>query len=75
MLTVFTICSNNYLAQAKTLGDSLMQHNPHYRFVIFLVDRLSEGVDYSFFAPYELIPVEQIEINGFDGNGSQIQYP
>ena len=66
MLTVFTICSNNYLAQAKTLGDSLQQHNPHYRFVIFLVDRLAEGVDYQFFAPYELIPVEQIGIDGFD---------
>lgn len=66
MLTVFTICSNNYLAQAKTLGDSLLQHNPHYQFAIFLVDRLSEEVDYSFFAPYELIPVEEIGINGFD---------
>lgn len=32
----FTICSANYLAQAIALGDSLLQHNPGYTFVIGL---------------------------------------
>jgi len=66
MLTVFTICSNNYLAQAKTLGDSLLTHNPTCHFVICLVDKLSEDIDYRFFDPYEIIPVEDIGIDGFE---------
>lgn len=40
---VLTICSINYLAQAKTLGDSLIEHNPDYSFVIGLVDRLDQS--------------------------------
>jgi len=36
----FTICSANYLAQAIALGDSLLQHNPSYTFVIGLVDEI-----------------------------------
>ncbi len=35
-----TICSINYLAQAKSLGDSLLKHNPEYTYLIGLVDRL-----------------------------------
>jgi hypothetical protein len=66
MKVVFTICSNNYLAQAKTLGDSLMIYNPDYHFVIGLVDRLNEEIDYTFFNPYEIIPIENIGIDGFD---------
>ena len=45
MITVFTVCSANYLAQAKTLGQSLHQHNPDYHFVIGLVDRISPELD------------------------------
>ncbi len=30
MTLVFTLCSNNYLAQAITLGQSLMKHNTQY---------------------------------------------
>lgn len=66
MTTVFTLCSSNYLAQAKALGDSLLKHNPDYRFVIGLVDRLSDQVKPSYWEPHELIPVEDITIEGFD---------
>jgi hypothetical protein len=66
MKTVFTICSNNYLAQAKALGDSLIKHNPKYQLIIGLVDKLSENIDYSFFNPYEIIPIEELGIEGFD---------
>lgn len=35
----FTICSNNYLAQAITLSQSFKEHNKDVRFVICLVDK------------------------------------
>ena len=28
MNIAFTICSSNYLAHAKTLGDSFLEHHP-----------------------------------------------
>lgn len=62
----FTICSNNYLAQAKALGDSLVQHNPDYRFIICLVDKQSSLVDYNYFKPHEILPVEQVPIADFE---------
>jgi hypothetical protein len=52
MTLAFTICSINYLAQARTLGDSLRQTNPDYQYVIGLVDKLSEAR-----LPDELLPV------------------
>lgn len=66
MKLAFTICSNNYLAQAKILGDSLFDKNPDYRFIIGLCDELSEDVDYSFFKNIEIIPVSQINIYCFE---------
>ncbi|WP_162053122.1 glycosyltransferase family protein [Pontibacter pamirensis] len=66
MNVVFTICSNNYLAQAKALGDSVVKYNPSYIFAIGLVDKLDAEVDYNFFNPYEIIPVGDINIEGFN---------
>lgn len=66
MTIVFTICSNNYLAQAKILKDSIHEYNPEYKIVIGLVDKLSEQIDYSFFMPTEILPVEEIGINNFN---------
>lgn len=66
MKIAFTICSNNYLAQAKILGDSLLEKNPDYKFIIGLCDILSDNIDYSFFGNFEIIPVEQIKIYCFD---------
>lgn len=51
MTLAFTICSINYLAQARTLGDSLRQTNPDYQYIIGLVDKLTEAN-----LPDELIP-------------------
>jgi hypothetical protein len=62
----FTICSNNYLAQARTLGDSVVLHNPGVTFVIGLVDRLCPDVDYDALGPFVIIPVEELSIAGFD---------
>ena len=59
----FTICSNNYLAQAKTLGDSLKKHNPEISFYIGLADKLNPDIDYSFFSPHTIVPYETIGYN------------
>lgn len=65
MRIVFTLCSNNYLAQAKTLGDSVVAHNPDYKFVIGLVDRKSAEIDYDFFLPHQIVEAEAARIPNF----------
>ncbi|HET7117476.1 MAG TPA: hypothetical protein VFI29_13345, partial [Hanamia sp.] len=64
--TFFTLCSNNYLAQAKTLGDSLIRFNPGYKFIIGLVDELNTEINYQSFEPYTILPVAQIGIRDFE---------
>ena len=66
MPIAFTLCSNNYLAQAKTLGDSLVAHNPNYKFVIGLVDKKSAEFDYDSFSPHQVIEAETARIPLFD---------
>jgi hypothetical protein len=39
----FTICSVNYLAQAKVLGESLKKFQPDYQYYIGLVDKLDQA--------------------------------
>jgi lipopolysaccharide biosynthesis glycosyltransferase len=65
MTLVFTLCSNNYLAHAITLGYSLLEHNPGYTFKIGLVDKKNSQIDYASI-PFEIIEVESIGINSFD---------
>lgn len=62
----FTICSNNYLAQAKTLGDSFVEHNPEYKFIICLVDEFAQDIDYDFFLPHEVVLSREIGIKDFE---------
>lgn len=63
---VLTICSINYLAQAKTLGDSLMEHNPDYSFLIGLVDRLDQSsISKEELPPYEILELHTIGIQDF----------
>ena len=66
MKIAFTICSNNYLAQAKILCDSLLENNPNYKVVIGLCDELSDSIDYSFFNNIEIINVSKIDIFCFE---------
>jgi hypothetical protein len=65
MTIAFTICSNNYLAHAKTMGDSYLHHHPEHKFVIVLVDKFDPSLDYSLFANFELILVEDLKIECF----------
>ncbi|MGV3602051.1 MAG: glycosyl transferase [Dyadobacter fermentans] len=66
MTIAFTICSINYLAQARTLGDSLKATNPDVRFFIGLVDTL-QGVAFedSYAPAYPMIEIDKIEIRDF----------
>lgn len=66
MTLIFTICSVNYLAQAKTLGESLMKHNPDFQFVIGLVDKLN-GIEIlpEYLPTYKILEVEHIGIENF----------
>ncbi|MFT4033090.1 MAG: glycosyl transferase [Siphonobacter sp.] len=63
----FTLCSINYLAQARTLGESLAKTNPDIHYVIGLVDRL-DGVtfDTDKIPPYELLELHRIAIPNLD---------
>lgn len=67
MTIAFTICSINYLAQARTLGDSLKITNPEIQFFIGLVDIL-HGVEFDkeFTPEYPLIEIDKIDIEDFD---------
>lgn len=40
MNCTFTICAKNYLAQALTLRESFLKHNPSLNFFIFLADKI-----------------------------------
>jgi hypothetical protein len=60
MTIVLTLCSANYLAHARVLGESLREHNPDAHFVLGLVDRVPGELDPSFWKPFELLPVESI---------------
>lgn len=61
----FTLCSNNYLAQAKTLGDSFIKHHPGIKFIIGLVDSLHPDIDYKNFEKFTIIPVASVQIPDF----------
>jgi hypothetical protein len=59
----FTLCSINYLAQARTLGESLQATNPDIRYVVGLVDKL-EGVQFEGdkAPPFELLELHRIPV-------------
>jgi len=65
MTVVLTICSANYLAHAKVLGDSLAVSNPEYKFVIGLVDRVPTEINLASWLPYEVILVTDLRIPEF----------
>jgi hypothetical protein len=66
MKIAFTICSNNYLPQARVLRNTLKENNPEYQFFYFLVDRPLHTVDYKTDLISEVIPIEDIGIPEFD---------
>ena len=65
--TVFTLCSNNYLAHAKTLGDSVLFANPKVTFIIGLVDKWDPAIDRKLFSSFEVIPFDTLGFDQFSG--------
>ena len=62
----FTICSNNYLAQAKVLSDSVYKYSKDcYDFCIVLCDEYSEKIDYSEFHA-QFVLAKDLGIANFD---------
>lgn len=52
----FTLCSNNYLSFAVSLGKSVKNFIPEARFVIGLVDRIHPEIDYDSLGDFEFLP-------------------
>src|SRR5215211_3853330 len=57
---VFTLCSNNYIPQAKLLMASFLQYNPDYLFVLGLVDEKKWGLNYSFGTKVKVIECSDV---------------
>jgi len=64
MKIAFTICSNNYWAQAKVLFKSLHETNPDYKLVLGLVDKKHKEVDYTIDGEelVDIVEVSQLNI-------------
>lgn len=60
MTYIFTICSNNYLAQASVLGESIKRYEKDVRFIIFLCDKKSSDINYLNIAD-EVIEIDEVE--------------
>jgi len=65
MTIVLTLCSANFLAHAKCLGDSVKEKNPDCHFVIGLVDRVPTALGADYWRGFELVPVEDLRIPEF----------
>lgn len=63
---VFTLCSNNYLSQAKALGDSVLKYSPEYSFVIGLVDKYSKSIDYTAYSQFNIVPIDKMRITNLN---------
>ena len=61
---IFTICSNNYFAQAVVLGQSLVSSNPQCEFYVCVTDRNSNEIDYS--AVQNVVFVEDLQITALE---------
>ena len=67
MTIAFTICSNNYISQAKALADSLKQTNPEIQFYIGLLDKFENIPEQyrAIYSSYNIIEVSELGIPNF----------
>lgn len=65
MKLAYTICSANYLPYAKSLADSVIQHNPDFTFIIALADTFRD-YDSTFFSPHSILTVTDMELPFFE---------
>ena len=66
MNVVFTISSINYLASAKSLAKSVIHHNPDFKFVYILADKLNNRLPIDYFNGFEYLEVEELEIENLE---------
>lgn len=71
MPVVVTTCSINHLAQAKSLGDSLLQFQPGCKLVIGLVDRIDGRIDKQSFQPHDIVEAHEMNISEFEQMAQQ----
>lgn len=62
----FTLCSNNYLPFALSLGKSVKSFSPNARFIIGLVDRYDSQLDYSKWEDFEFLTCLDLGYNEFE---------
>ena len=60
MNILFTLCSNNYLAQAKVLADSARQFQPDWTFLLGLVDKKDPSISYNEL-DFEVVELSRVE--------------
>lgn len=65
MNIAFTVCSNNYLAQAKTLSDSVRRHSKDWHFLICLCDEKSMDINYDSIG-CDIIEIKNIGLTDID---------
>jgi len=65
-MLAFTICSNNYIAEALTLGDSLVRNGlSQDRFLIFICDKSNKKILYENFN-YQVFAIDQLIVPNFE---------
>ena len=62
MKVAFTVATANFLAQAKTVGESYLTNNHVDKFFICLLDKLP-NIEKSFFGSIEVLLIEDIGIS------------
>jgi len=65
-ILVFTLCSNNYFAQAKTMLDSFKKYHTEISTYLFLCDRLSSTIRYDELESTELVVINEKVVREFD---------
>jgi len=60
--SLFTITTLDRLSQAKTLGDSFLDKNENYDFIVFLIDNVIENIDIG----YKIINISDIKLEEID---------
>jgi hypothetical protein len=58
----FTLCSNNYISQARVLAESWGKYHPEIPFYIILVDRIDASVDYGNERGTFIVEIEKLRI-------------
>jgi len=62
MKIAYTVCSLNRLGQIKILGESLLRHNPDYRFVVGLADELNGRINAQDYPSFEFVPLSALHL-------------